>query len=75
LRRVLELGGHLRVGYEDSPFLSNGQRARNNVELVEDAVAQARQAGRHVAGPDRAREIIGLKPLATRATLELAAAP
>jgi 3-keto-5-aminohexanoate cleavage enzyme len=74
VRRVMELGGHIRVGYEDSPFLSDGKRARNNIELVEDAVAQAEKAGRRVARAARARAIIGLKPLATRATLELAAA-
>jgi 3-keto-5-aminohexanoate cleavage enzyme len=63
LRRVMELGGHVRVGYEDSPFLSNGRRARNNIELVEDAVEQATKAGRNVVRAARAREIIGLRPL------------
>ncbi len=67
LRKVMELGGHVRVGYEDSPFLSNGRRARNNVELVEDAVEQGTQAGRRVVRAARAREIIGLTPLNTRA--------
>lgn len=63
LMKVIELGGHVRVGFEDSPFLSNGKRARSNVELVEDAVEQARKAGRPVARAARAREIIGLRPL------------
>ncbi len=62
LRRVMELGGHIRVGYEDSPFLSDGRRARNNIELVEDAVEQASRTGRRVARAARAREIIGLRP-------------
>ena len=74
LRRVMELGGHLRVGYEDSPFLSNGTRARSNVELVADAVEQAGRAGRPVAGPDQARQLIGLKPLARASEARLAAA-
>ena len=74
LRRVMELGGHLRVGYEDSPFLSNGTRARSNVELVADAVEQAGRAGRPVAGPDQARQLIGLKPLARSSEVRLAAA-
>lgn len=65
LRRVMELGGHVRVGYEDSPWLSNGRRAANNVELVEDAVEQAAQAGRKVVGAVRARQIIGLPPLSS----------
>ena len=64
LGRVMDLGGHIRVGYEDSPFLSNGRRARTNVELVEDAVQQAEKAGFQPVGAERAREIIGLKPLA-----------
>ena len=63
LRKVMELGGHVRVGFEDSPFLSNGKWARNNMELVENAAAQAEKAGRKVVGPSRAREIIGLRPL------------
>lgn len=63
LRRVMDLGGHLRVGYEDSPFLSDGRRSRTNVELVEDAVRQAEKAGFRVVRAERAREIIGLKPL------------
>jgi 3-keto-5-aminohexanoate cleavage enzyme len=74
LRRVMELGGHIRVGFEDSPFLSNGKRARSNVELVEDAVEQAQKAGRTVVGAQRAREIIGLKPLAARRAADLVAA-
>lgn len=65
LRRVMELGGHIRVGYEDSPFLSNGQRARTNVELVEDAVKEAERLGRKVVRAERAREIIGLQPVLT----------
>ena len=63
LRRVMELGGHVRVGYEDSPFLSSGKRARNNVELVEDACDQARSAGREVVRASRARQIMGVRPL------------
>lgn len=63
LRRVVELGGNIRVGFEDSPFLSDGRRARNNVELVEDAVRVAEQAGRKVVRAERARQLLGLPPL------------
>ena len=59
--RALEEGGHVRVGYEDGPFLSNGQRARSNAELVEDVVKAAEEVGRKVVGPDRAREIMGME--------------
>jgi len=61
LRRVMELGGHIRVGFEDSPFLSNGRRAGNNVELVEDAVTQAGFSGRKVVSAARARELIAVR--------------
>lgn len=74
LRRVMDLGGHIRVGYEDSPFVSNGKRAANNMDLVADAVEQAQKAGRKVVDAKRARQIIGLKPLVERETAELAAA-
>jgi len=60
LMRVMELGGHVRVGFEDSPFLSNGQRARNNMELVEDARDWSRKIGRSPVPPARARQILGL---------------
>ena len=63
LKKVMELGGHIRVGYEDSPFISSGARAETNVELVEDAVQQAQAAGRTVVRANRAREILGLRPL------------
>jgi 3-keto-5-aminohexanoate cleavage enzyme len=59
LRRVMELGGHVRVGYEDSPFLSDGRRASNNVELVQDAVEQAQRAGvRWFEPPGRGRSSV-----------------
>jgi 3-keto-5-aminohexanoate cleavage enzyme len=72
LKKVMELGGHVRVGFEDSPFLSNGQRAQNNIELVEDAVQQAQEAGRTIARAAQAREIIGLRPLPAKPLLTAA---
>jgi 3-keto-5-aminohexanoate cleavage enzyme len=63
LRRVIDLGGQIRVGFEDSPFLSNGRRAKTNIELVEDAVEVAEKAGCTVVRAERAREIIGLEPV------------
>jgi 3-keto-5-aminohexanoate cleavage enzyme len=58
---ALEQGGHIRVGYEDGPFLSDGRRARSNAELVEEVARTAEQMGRKVVGPARAREILGLQ--------------
>lgn len=66
LRKAMDMGGHIRVGYEDSPFLSNGKRAANNIELVNDAVEQALKAGRNVTTADQARKILGLDALPSR---------
>ena len=59
-KKAIEMGGHVRVGYEDGPFLSDGRRAASNAELVEDVVRLARKMGRKIASAERAREIIGL---------------
>lgn len=66
VRRAMELGGHVRVGFEDGPFLNNGRRARSNVELVDDAIAEALQVGRQVVRAARAREMLGVRPLVAR---------
>ncbi len=58
--RALERGGHVRVGYEDGPFLSSGERTRSNTQLVEEVAQAAEKAGRTVVNSDRAREILGL---------------
>jgi uncharacterized protein (DUF849 family) len=57
---AIERGGHVRVGYEDGPFLSSGRRALSNKELVEEVAEAAEKAGRSVVHADRAREIMGL---------------
>lgn len=62
VRAALERGGHVRVGYEDGPFLSSGKRARSNAELVGEVAEAARAIGRKVVTPDRAREIMSLRP-------------
>ncbi|HLJ90356.1 MAG TPA: 3-keto-5-aminohexanoate cleavage protein [Candidatus Angelobacter sp.] len=62
LAQSILLGGHIRVGMEDSPYLDGkGTLARSNAELVEKAVRIAREVGREVATPEEARKIIGLK--------------
>ena len=59
-RYALERGGHVRVGYEDGPFLSTGERASSNAEIVEEIVGAAHQIGRGVVDSQRARQIIGI---------------
>jgi 3-keto-5-aminohexanoate cleavage enzyme len=58
LTMAVMLGGHVRVGMEDNPFLAPGEYARSNAELVGKMVRIARELGREVATPAEAREII-----------------
>jgi 3-keto-5-aminohexanoate cleavage enzyme len=62
---ALEDGGHVRVGFEDGPFLSTGRRATSNAALVTDIVDAARVLGRPIASAARARELLGLDPKAS----------
>ena len=59
-RRAAELGGHVRTGLEDTFYLPDGERAPGNGALVEALVAIVRETGREVAGPDEARELLGI---------------
>ena len=60
LALAVALGGHVRVGYEDNPYIAPGEFAKNNAVLVERMVAIARGLGREIATPDEARAILGL---------------
>jgi 3-keto-5-aminohexanoate cleavage enzyme len=57
---VIAMGGHVRVGWEDYPYLPNGELAKTNAELVDVIVRMAEAVGREVATPEEARRIIGL---------------
>jgi 3-keto-5-aminohexanoate cleavage enzyme len=54
----LELGGHARCGLEDNIYLSKGVLAKGSYELVAKVAELARAAGREVATPAQAREIL-----------------
>jgi 3-keto-5-aminohexanoate cleavage enzyme len=58
LATAISLGGHIRVGMEDNPFLTPGEYARNNAELIDKAVRIARDIGREIASPDEARKMM-----------------
>ncbi len=60
MAHAIALGGNVRIGFEDCPFLEDGTYAKTNAQLVEKAVSIARAIGREVASPDEARQIIGL---------------
>lgn len=61
LTLAIMMGGHVRVGWEDNPYLENGTLARTNALLVEKVVRIARELGREVATPEEARQIIGIR--------------
>lgn len=64
---AIAMGGHVRVGWEDNPYLPDGTLSRTNAELVDVVVRMAREIGREVASPDEAREIVGIRRGATAA--------
>jgi uncharacterized protein (DUF849 family) len=55
-RATAELGGHLRVGVEDTFYLPDGSRTPGNGALVEALAKIAREAGREIASPDEVRD-------------------
>ena len=59
----LILGGHARVGLEDSLYVSKGVLAQSSAEQVTKISAIAREMGIELASPAEAREILGLKGL------------
>ena len=58
-----QMGGNVRVGLEDSLFISRGKLARSNAEQVGKIRRIVEDLGCEVATPDEAREILGLKGL------------
>ena len=55
------MGGHVRVGLEDSLYISRGVLAKSNAEQVEKIRALVEGMGRSVATPVEARAMLGLK--------------
>jgi len=62
LAAAIALGIHVRIGMEDNMYLSEGEKAVNNAQLVEKIVRIARELGRPIASPVQAREMLGLAP-------------
>ncbi len=60
LTLAITLGGHVRVGWEDNPYLEKRTLAKTNALLVEKIIRIARELGREVATPEEARKIIGI---------------
>ena len=56
-----QMGGNVRVGLEDSLFISRGELAESNAQQVAKIRQIVEQLGSKVATPDEAREILDLK--------------
>jgi uncharacterized protein (DUF849 family) len=57
------LGGHVRIGLEDTVYISKGVLARDNAALVEKAGSLVANLGGALATPDEARAMLGLPAL------------
>jgi uncharacterized protein (DUF849 family) len=55
------LGGHVRVGLEDSLYISRGKLAESNAEQVAKIRRIVEELGFEVATPAEARATLGLK--------------
>ena len=55
------LGGHVRVGLEDSLWIGKGQLATSNAQQVRKIRAVVEDLGREIATPDDARAMLALK--------------
>jgi 3-keto-5-aminohexanoate cleavage enzyme len=60
---AMVMGGHIRVGMEDNVYYTRGILAKSNAEFVERIVRIAGECGRPVAGPEKARKILGLNKI------------
>jgi uncharacterized protein (DUF849 family) len=58
---ALTMGGNVRVGLEDSVWLSKGVKARSNAEQVAKIIRIAKELSLETATPEEARAILGLK--------------
>ena len=56
---ILAEGGHIALGLGDDPYASLGQPT--NADIVRAAARAAREAGRDIAAPAEAREMLGME--------------
>jgi len=56
-----QMGGHVRVGLEDSLYIGKGQLARSNAEQVQKIRRILEELSLEIATPDEARAMLGLK--------------
>ena len=58
---AIQLGGNVRVGLEDSLFISRGELAESNAQQVAKVRHLVEELGNEVATPDEARDMLQLK--------------
>jgi 3-keto-5-aminohexanoate cleavage enzyme len=63
---AIALGGHVRVGLEDSIYYRRGELATSNAQLVARIARIASEAEREIATPAEARKILGIAPRKVR---------
>ena len=61
LAQAYLLGGHVRIGMEDTAYISKGQHCESNQQLVEKAISIIGALGAEIATPLEARELLGLQ--------------
>ena len=54
------LGGHVRIGMEDTSYIARGRLTAGNGELTERARDLIEMLGGKLASPHEARELLGL---------------
>ena len=59
-RPAIEMGGHVRCGFEDNVYFTKGVLAESNCQLVTRIADLARSLGRKIATPDDARQRLGI---------------
>lgn len=59
--QAILLGGHIRTGFEDETYLSKGQKAKSNGELVAKLRGICEKIGRPIATPEQTRQILGMQ--------------
>ncbi|MQY43968.1 3-keto-5-aminohexanoate cleavage protein [Epibacterium sp. SM1969] len=60
LAQAFLLGGHVRIGMEDTAYIRKGENCTSNAQLVEKAVSIVDDLGGTIATPDEARAILGI---------------
>lgn len=55
------LGGHVRVGLEDSLYIGRGEQATSNAQQVTKVVGLLTGLGHQIATPDEVRDLLDLK--------------